>query len=145
MPHELADHFASLSDDALQARLRPGELTEEARAIALAELRARGLRPPPLQTDLPEESPYLGDMEILERGLSPQEAQLKTSFLRSRGIAAEAGDVNLVQTHSLLALAVGGASVRVPHDSRLEAQALLDACQRGEFDLGDDFQEPEAT
>lgn len=84
-------------------------------------------------------------MEILERGLSPQEAQLKTSFLRSRGIAAEAGDVNLVQTHNLLALAVGGASVRVPHDSRPEAQALLDAYQRGEFDLGDDFQEPGAT
>lgn len=57
MPHELADHFASLSDDALQARLRPGELTDEARAIALAELRARGLRVPLFRPSRPKNRP----------------------------------------------------------------------------------------
>lgn len=82
---------------------------------------------------------YSGDMVILERGLSPQDAQLRASFLRSVGIAADAGDVNIVQAHGLLALAVGGACVRVPQTSAAEAAELLEAYRRGDFALKDDF------
>jgi hypothetical protein len=142
-PHELAGFLCALSDEELLSRSRPGMLTEEAQRFALAELRARGL-PVPQDAGEPEEEEqeggpaYEGDMVLLERGLTPQEAHLKASFLQSVDVAASAGDVNLVQTHGLLAIAVGGACLRVPRNRLEEATELLAAFSRGDFALGDD-------
>ena len=83
--------------------------------------------------------PYEGDMTILERGLAPQEAQIRASFLRSFGMNADAGNVNVVQANALLALALGGACVRVPLSRMQDAADLLAAQARGEFALADDF------
>jgi hypothetical protein len=141
--HELAGFLCALSDEELLSRSKPGMLTEEAQRFALAELRARGLPVPQDAGETEEEEQeggpaYEGDVVLLERGLTPQEAYLKASFLQSVGVAASAGDVNLVQTHGLLAIAVGGACLRVPRNRLEEATELLAAFSRGDFALGDD-------
>jgi hypothetical protein len=105
--------------------------------IALNEARSRGLNVEVRESQ--DESVYEGDMVLLERGLSPQEAQVLTGFLLSADIAAETGDTNTVQANSLLAIALGGASIRVPASRLQEAQELLFAFRRGDFELGDEF------
>lgn len=84
-------------------------------------------------------APYPGDMEILERDLSPTEAHLLVGCLRTAGIPADAGDTHLVQAHSLIAVAVGGAKVRVPREHLADAREVLAAFRRGDFALDDDF------
>ncbi len=79
------------------------------------------------------------DWEILERHLDPTEANLLCNCLHAAGITASAGDTNIVQAHSLLSLAIGGACLRVPGDQLTEARAVLAAFRRGEFALDDDF------
>lgn len=116
-------------------------MTEEAQAIAIAELKSRQIPIPPVveQTAEPAEEEYLGDMVMLERGLTPTEAHMLCACLHAAGIQADAGDANLVQAHSLLTIAVGGASVRVHSAQIAEAQEVLAAFRRGDFALGDDF------
>lgn len=90
--------------------------------------------------DLPEkDQPYLGDMVILERELEPTEAHMLVACLGAAGIHADAGDTNIVQMHSLLSIAVGGACIRVHQSQQIEAQAVLAAYRRGDFALDDDF------
>ncbi|WP_374663889.1 hypothetical protein [Ramlibacter sp.] len=107
---------------------------------------SHGLRPffPPLTDESQAESdgepiPYLGDLVILVRDLSPTEAHLLCGCLQSAGIQADAGDAHIVQAHGLLAIAVGGAKVRVPSAQLDEARHVLAAFRRGDFELGDDF------
>jgi hypothetical protein len=88
---------------------------------------------------------YLGDMVILERSLTPTEAHMLCSCLQSAGIHADAGDTHMVQANSLLSIAVGGASVRVPSTQLAEAKDVVAAFHRGDFDLGDDFNPDEAV
>ena len=82
---------------------------------------------------------YHGDMQIIARHLTPTEAHLLCGCLRASGVPAEAGDTNLAQAHSLLTLAIGGASIRVPQAYVDEAMAVMAAFKRGEFQLNDDF------
>ena len=137
---ELTLLFSRLADEELGARVASGELTEEAQKLAVAELKTRGLPVPEIvrEQDAPPEE-YLGDRVILERGLTPTEAHLLSACLHSAGIQADAGDTNIVQANSLLAIAVGGASVRVPSTQLTEAQAVVDAFRRGDLALDDDF------
>ena len=83
--------------------------------------------------------PYLGDLVILQRDLSPTEAHMLCARLRASGIGAEAADTYLVQAHALIAIAVGGASVRVPSTQLGDARAIMAALARGDFDLGESF------
>lgn len=85
------------------------------------------------------DGPYLGDRVLLERGLTPTEAYLIASMLQSAGLQAEAGDTHLVQAHSLLSVAVGGAHVRVPEHQLAEARELLEAFRRGAMALDEEF------
>ena len=82
---------------------------------------------------------WLGEMVILERDLSPTDAHLLTSFLRQAGVQAETADTTIVQMHSLLSIAMGGAKIRVPQLQLPQARALLAAFRRGDFALDDDF------
>lgn len=107
---------------------------------------AHGSRPffPPLPEEAQEAAdgepiPYLGDLVILVRDLSPTEAHLLCGCLQSAGIHADAGDAHIVQAHGLLTIAVGGAKVRVPSAQLEEARGVLAAFRRGDFALGDDF------
>ena len=54
--------------------------------------------------------------------------------LRSHGV-----DTQLVQTDSLIAIALGGACVRVPAQCVADAQELIAAFHRGDLALDDDF------
>jgi len=145
LPHPLsstyiAELFNALSDDELTRRAASGELTDATLALAAAELMARGLDVPPVQSDQ-EQAPaeYQGDLTIVARQLTATEAHLLASCLNAAGVPAETGDTNFVQTYSLLIGAVGGASVRVPANFVNEARDVIAAFRRGDFALSDDF------
>jgi hypothetical protein len=137
IPTNLSALLSQLTDEELVARVAAGGLTEEAQAIAIAELQSRQIPIP--QAVEPVEEEYLGDMVILERGMTPTEAHMLCSCLESAGIQADAGDTNLVQANSLLTIAVGGACVRVHSSQVAEAKEVIEAFRRGDFELGDDF------
>lgn len=139
--NNLTDIFSQLTDEELVAQVAADSLTEEAQAIAIAELKSRQIPIPPVvdATAEPAEEKYLGDMVMLERGLTPTEAHMLCACLHAAGIQADAGDANLVQANSLLTIAVGGACVRVHSSQIAEAQEVLVAFRRGDFALGDDF------
>ncbi|MCF8184158.1 MAG: hypothetical protein K9J43_04200 [Polynucleobacter sp.] len=137
----LAQEFCSLADDELTQRVASGGLTELARWVAIAELKQRKLQIPApdaggaaLLDDV-----YHGDMTIVARNLVATEAHVLCSCLRAGGVPADSGDTNLVQMHSLLTIAVGGACVRVPENYLAEAQEIIAAFKRGEFQLDEEF------
>lgn len=137
---DLEQTFRQLTDEELVNRAASGGLTELAEAVALAEIAARGLPAPVPPEPAPEEpEEYHGDMQIVARRLTATEAQILCSFLNSSGIPADTGDTNFVQTYSLLAIAVGGACIRVPRDFAAEAKEMIAAFRRGEFELKEDF------
>ncbi len=113
-------------------------LSELAQSIAQAEATARGLLLPGFVPLEPQEVRY-GDMQIVEKNLTPTEAHVLCVCLQVAGVPATVGDVNLVQTYSLLSIAVGGACVRVPPAFVAEAREVIAAYKRGEFRLDDDF------
>jgi hypothetical protein len=82
---------------------------------------------------------FLGDMVIIERGLTFTEAHILCSCLRAGGVPARVGDVHIVQTDPLLSIAVGGACIRVPEARVAAARQVLEAYRRGDFGLDEDF------
>lgn len=78
-----------------------------------------------------------GDWLLVARCLDPTEAHLLRACLEAVGLDAMVADANLVQTHSLIAVAVGGARVMVPEAQLERAKAVLAAYHRGEFALDD--------
>jgi len=89
---------------------------------------------------------YQGDMVLVARYLTSTEAHMLCSCLIAAGVPAEAGDTNLVQAHSLLAGAVGGACIRVPGCFEAEAHEVIAAFKQGTFELDENFDagDPEA-
>ena len=81
---------------------------------------------------------YEGDWQLVARCLDPTEAHLLCSCLKASGLPAIVADANLVQTHSLIAVAVGGARVLVPESYVERAHAVLEAFHRGDFALDED-------
>ena len=84
-------------------------------------------------------SAYQGDWTLVARYLSPTEAYMLCAYLNAGGVPARADDVELMQAHSLLAGAVGGASVRVPLNFVAEAEAVMEAYKQGAFEIDEDF------
>jgi len=133
--------LARLDDAELLNRVQHRMLSDEAHAMGLAEIQRRGLPMPQIDPEDEEpasDEPYLGDMVLLVRQLDPTEAHLLAGLLQSMGIAAQAGDTQLVQTNSLWSIALGGANVRVPASQLEEAQAIHAAFLRGDFKLDED-------
>ena len=133
--------LARLDDAELLRRVQHRMLNDEAHAMALDEIKRRGLPVPQIDPEDDEsasDEPYLGDMVLLVRQLDPTEAHLLTGLLQSMGIAAQAGDTELVQANSLWSIALGGANVRVPASQLEEAQAIHAAFLRGDFKLDED-------
>ena len=134
----IAELFSSLSDDELTRRAASGELTDAALALAAAELTARGLDVPPVQSVQPEaRGEYQGDLSVVARQLTATEAHLLAACLNAAGVPAVADDTHFVQTYSLLMGAVGGASIRVPARFVSEAREVIAAFRRGDFALSD--------
>lgn len=139
---DLEAKFRILSDEELLSQGSSGGLTDIAQLVAAAEAEARGLVLPPILSPTARdgsEDVYYGDLQIVARQLTATEAQMLCSCLQAGGVPAVAGDTNFVQTYSLLAGAVGGASVRVPAAFVPEALDVIAAFKRGEFQLKDDF------
>ncbi|MBW8896644.1 MAG: DUF2007 domain-containing protein [Massilia sp.] len=78
------------------------------------------------------------DLVEVARYLVPLEANLVQGCLVASGIPAVLADAHLVQTDMLLAPALGGVRILVPQDYLQQAQAVLEAFGRGEFELGED-------
>ena len=92
-----------------------------------------------LLTGAPELARLPGrDLVEVARYLVPLEANLVQGCLVASGIPAVLADAHLVQTDMLLAPALGGVRILVPEDHLQQAQAVLEAFGRGEFELGED-------
>jgi hypothetical protein len=78
------------------------------------------------------------DLVEVARYLVPLEANLVQGCLVASGIPAVLADAHLVQTDLLLAPALGGVRILVPEEHLQQAQAVLEAFARGEFELGED-------
>jgi hypothetical protein len=132
--------FAELADEELLRRCASGTLTELAQSIAMAEVRARGLSLPAPKPPPSPEPDYQGDWVIVAQYLSFAEVHILRSLLQNAGIPAEVADAQLVQTDALLIPALRGARLRVPATRVAEAQEVLAAFKRGDFELGEDFE-----
>jgi hypothetical protein len=84
-------------------------------------------------------NPYDGDMVIVARYLEPTEAHTLCACLQSAGVPAVTSDTHIVQSDFLLAMAFGGAKVKVPSSFAAEALEVIAAYKRAEFTLDDDF------
>jgi len=78
------------------------------------------------------------DLVEVARYLVPLEANLVQGCLVASGVPAVLADAHLVQTDMLLAPALGGVRILVPEEHLQQAQAVLEAFARGEFELGED-------
>ena len=78
------------------------------------------------------------DLFIVARYLIPMEASLMQGCLEASGIPAVLADAHLMQTDLLLAPALGGVRILVPATYVQQAQATIEAFQRGEFALDED-------
>ena len=138
--------FDQLSDEELLDRIGNGGLTVEAQVAAENEALNRQLefQSPAAQINAPAPS-YEGDLMIVARDLTPTEANILCACLNAAGVPAETADTNLVQTYSLLSIAVGGASIRVPANFVVEAQEVIAAFKRGDFEIGDDFESDQSS
>ena len=87
----------------------------------------------------PEEVRLPGrDLFEVARYLIPMEASLVQGCLVAAGVPAVLADAHLVQTDLLLAPALGGVRILAPEAYVQQAQAVLEAFQRGEFALDED-------
>lgn len=75
---------------------------------------------------------------LVARCLVPTDAHLICGCLKAAGVAAVVADDQLMQVHSLLGIAIGGARVLVPSEDLGLAREIIAAFQRGELALDDD-------
>lgn len=78
------------------------------------------------------------DLFVIAKYLVPLEASMVQGCLVASGIPAVLADEHLVQTDLLLAPALGGVRILVPADHLQQSRAVLDAFERGEFELDED-------
>ncbi|HEY8085005.1 MAG TPA: hypothetical protein VIE69_05320 [Methylophilaceae bacterium] len=139
---ELEARFNSLSDEEVIRLISSGNLTELAQSIAATELEQRGVSLPSIEPTIDEPEEALDhdvQMRIVAHHLTPTEAYILCARLQAEGIPAEAGNANFAQTYSLYTFAVGGACLRVPLEYIPQAMQVIDAFNRGEFRLDEDF------
>jgi len=78
------------------------------------------------------------DLKLLARFLNPTDAFILQGRLQAEGLRAVVADAHLVQTYSLLSIAVGGARVLVPECQWTEAREVQAAIERGDYALDED-------
>lgn len=134
---DLREHFRSSTDEELLQRYASGDLTEQAQALAGAELRRRGLALPAMPAaDAP--TAYLGDLQPVASFFNATDAQVLLSCFQVSGVPALLADANLIQTCSLLTPALGGVRILVPAAYVAQAREVLAAFERGDLRLDDD-------
>ena len=80
--------------------------------------------------DAHEEPPH-GDLVTVTRVFNSLEAQMLRGCLEAEGIPATLGDVQTVQTDTLLTVALGGIRVMVPAPFADAARQTVEAFERG--------------
>ena len=138
-PVNFGEHFRDMSDDELLYRYSSASLTEAAQSIATAELTSRGLELPDPIATASETARYEGDFETVARFLNPTDAHITCAYLEAAGVPAFVADANIVQMNSLFAIALGGVRVLVPASRVAEAKDVIQAFNRGDFALPDDW------
>jgi hypothetical protein len=78
------------------------------------------------------------DLFIVAKYYIPTDAHIVRGCLVAAGIPAVVADDNLVQTNSLWTAAIGGVSILVPEEYLQQAKEIIDAFNRGDFQLKDD-------
>jgi hypothetical protein len=123
---DLARRFADLTDEALLARLRSGNLTEEAESLARAEARQRGLELPQGAEAEPDENlPPPSDYVQIAGYLQPMEAYVLEGRLRAEGIHAHLVGVKTIEANPLWLNAMGGVRIFVPRSEYQQASEIL--------------------
>ncbi len=82
-----------------------------------------------------DEEPPHGDLVTVTRVFNSLAAELLRGCLESEGIPATLGDVQMIQTDSLLVGALGGIRVMVPASCAEDARRAVAAFERGEFTI----------
>ena len=85
----------------------------------------------PAQADA--EPPGLGDLVTVTRVFNSLEAEMLRGCLEGEGIPATLGDVQTIQTDTLLTAAMGGIRVMVPAPFADAARLTVAAFERGEL------------
>ena len=83
----------------------------------------------------PSQSGGGGELRLLASFLNPTDAFILQARLRADGLEAVVADAEMVQTYSLLAIALGGVRVLVPDAHFSEAQEIQTALERGDYML----------
>jgi len=83
------------------------------------------------------EAPPDGDLVTVARVFNTLEAEMLRGCLEGEGIPASLGDVQTVQTDTLLTVAMGGVRVRVPAAFADAARQAIEAFERGAFAIDD--------
>ena len=95
------------------------------------------------------EPPPPGERVVVTRVFNVLEAEALRGCLEAQGIPATLGDVQTIQTDTLLATAMGGIRVMVPEAFARDARMALAAHARGEFAIdelpADDDGAPESA
>ena len=84
-------------------------------------------------TDAGVTPPSAGDLVTITRVFNTLEAEALRGCLEAQGIPATLGDVQTIQTDTLLTHALGGIRVMVPESFARAARATLAAFERGEY------------
>lgn len=137
---DIKARFHSLADEEIIHLMASGNLTELAQSVAVIELQQRGLSIP--ASNSPENNGMESTaqdirMRMVARYLTPTEAYIMCARLQAEGIPAETGDTHFVQAQPLFSTAVGGACIRVPLEFVTQALEVVDAFNRGDFQLDD--------
>ena len=77
------------------------------------------------------EAPPDGDLVTVARVFNTLEAEMLRGCLEAEGIPATLGDVQTVQTDTLLTVAMGGVRIRVPAPFADAARQTIEAFERG--------------
>jgi hypothetical protein len=141
---DLIERFRFLHTPQLLDVLRSEPLSGLARQVATEELRRRGLDADgvalPHGPHGPDPAAQSGqDFVTVAKYFLPMDAHIVCGCLAAAGVAATVADAHLLQTDSLLTPALGGVRILVPADQLQRAHAVIDAFNRGEFQLEDDI------
>jgi len=80
-----------------------------------------------------EAEPPHGDLVTVTRVFNSLEAEMLRGCLEAQGIPATLGDVQTIQTDTLLTAAMGGVRVMVPAPFADAARSTVEAFERGEL------------
>ncbi len=136
--------YRDFSDEELLRRWRSGSLTEAAQKTALAELTARGIRPPPVaaqpESTAAQPTVSTGPVELATVATfsTPFEAHVLRAQLEAEGLFAVVADEHLVGTNQLWRSALGGVRVQVGSEFLAQAKEIMAATQEGAFNLAQD-------